>query len=173
MNELIGKKVEVNGKKGVITRYDKEEDEYFVQISESYFEWYKRKDFTIIEPSTEEVLKIIYDKWGVEYLIKAIGHILTDKEYSNLKGSDSLEKATNLINKWKPKKYLTIENNDITLTNESNPSSIELTDERQGLGIIQVLLDAFATSDTYSATGQLQVDGNDNRSITFDVSTGK
>lgn len=79
------------------------------------------------EPTTEEILKMVYDKWGFDVLDVLIDNTpIKDLDTLGFGESFVIEQ---LINKWYPKKYLSIINNEISITREQTSISVEVTDE--------------------------------------------
>jgi len=83
-----------------------------------------------IEPSTEYILKLIYEKWGEVALTQSINYTITIAEYETLKGEEAKDKAENLIQKWQPKPKIWKEDGIIMISTDAPEGAVEYTQER-------------------------------------------
>jgi hypothetical protein len=91
---------------------------------------YKPEPTDSIKPSTEDILKLIYEKWGEDALIYTINHTLKTWEYHELKGKYAQKKAENLIQKWQPKPKIWKEDGIIMISTDAPEGAVEYTQER-------------------------------------------
>jgi len=84
----------------------------------------------LIEPSTEYILKLIYEKWGELCLINAIDCAISQNDNERLKGKDAEDKAENLINKWQPKPKIWKQDGIIMISTDAPEGAVEYTQER-------------------------------------------
>jgi hypothetical protein len=91
---------------------------------------YKPEPTDLIEPSTEYILKLIYEKWGKLCLINAIDCAISQNDNERLKGKDAEDKAENLINKWQPNPKIWKEDGIIMISTDAPEGAVEYTQER-------------------------------------------
>ena len=128
------------GKIGEIKRYHETDSSFWIDFGDVSWDYPAEliHDHLVeegTEYSTEEILKIIYDKWGEESLENAITEVIHEDEYDKLKQIENYfepeyeNKTQYLIQKWHPKKYLRIINNEIQVSHKELSQSIEITPE--------------------------------------------